>query len=129
LEVSAWLVAVTVRVCPAVIVGGAVYKPVRSIVPAPEGVTDQVTGSFAENCCVCPSYSVALVGVTLRTGNNVTVAEADFVVSAVLVAVMVTDCCVVIVAGAVYNPVLLIVPAPDGLTVHVTAWLAVNCCV
>ena len=61
---------------------------------------------------------------------------ADLVVSAVLFAVIVTVCCAVIVAGAVYNPAALIVPAPvAGLTVHVTpgvqpfATADVNCCV
>ena len=60
-------------------------------------------------------------------------ALADFVVSATLVAVTITLCCVVRVAGAVYNPVLLIVPT-FGLSVQVTAvfpdpplTVAVNC--
>ena len=55
---------------------------------------------------------------------------------AALVAVIVTVCTVATVAGAVYNPLVLIVPAPvAGLIVHVTAVLlvlltvAANCCV
>jgi hypothetical protein len=68
-------------------------------------------------------------------GINVTLAEADWVVFAWLVAVIVTVCCVVIVAGAVYRPDELIVPIFVGLIVQVTAVLyefvtvAVNCCV
>ena len=61
----------------------------------------------------------------------VAVAVAD--AFAWLVAVTVTACCVVTVAGAVYNPVALTLPAPDS--VHVTAVLlafttvALSCCV
>ena len=50
-----------------------------------------------------------------------------------LFAVTVTDCWLVMVAGAVYNPVVLMVPVPAGLIVQVTAVLllldtvAVNC--
>ncbi len=63
------------------------------------------------------------------------VAEALFVLSATLVAVTVTVCCALIVAGAVYKPVLLILPVPLGLMLHVTAVFGVlitmvlNCCV
>ena len=63
-----------------------------------------------------------------------TVAVAEMLVSATLVARTVTVCGVAIVAGAVYNPVLEIVPVP-GLNDHVTAVLvafatvAENCCV
>jgi hypothetical protein len=53
-----------------------------------------------------------------------------------LVAVTITVCAVATVAGAVYSPLLLIVPAPvAGLIVHATevfvvfATAAVNCCV
>ena len=52
------------------------------------------------------------------------------------VAVMVKVCCVVMLAGAVYSPVALIVPAPEeGLSVQVTvvlplfATVAVSCSV
>ena len=67
------------------------------------------------------------------TAFRVTVAVADFVVSTTLVAVMVMVCVEVIVAGAVYKPVLLKVPT-EGLMLQVTAVLlvpvtvAVNCC-
>ena len=82
-------------------------------------------------------------GVTLTDGgfSSVTVAEADLVGSARLVAVTVIVCCgkpgvwVVGKGGDVYKPVGLIVPTPAGLIVHVTAvllafaTLARNCCV
>jgi len=66
----------------------------------------------------------------------VIVAVPIAVLLAALVAVTVTVCAVVTVAGAAYSPLLLIVPAPvAGLSVHVTAvfvllvTVAVNCCV
>jgi hypothetical protein len=79
---------------------------------------------------------VAVAGLTLTLigGVNVTVAEAVAAVFAWLVAVTVMVCCVPMLAGAVYRPEELIVPAPDeGLIDHVTAVLlvfetvAVNC--
>jgi hypothetical protein len=72
-------------------------------------------------------------GITGAGVNRLSVAEADWVVSAWLVAVIVTDSCVEIVAGAEYRPDELIVPVPAGLIVQVTAVLlvlftiAVNC--
>jgi hypothetical protein len=69
---------------------------------------------------------------TAAVGMRVTVAVADFVVSAVDFAVTVTVCCVVQVLGAVYMPAAEIVPV-EGLTDQVTAVLlvlltvAVNC--
>ena len=72
-----------------------------------------------------------MVGVVF--GIRVTVAKADLLVSAWLVAVTVTVCCAEIVAGAVYSPDALTVPTPAGLIVQVTAVLlvfvtvAVNC--
>jgi hypothetical protein len=63
---------------------------------------------------------------------NATVAVADFVVSAALVAVTVTELEPETVAGAVYSPLAEIVPI-DGFSVHVTAVFpvlateAVNC--
>ena len=55
------------------------------------------------NCCVCAAKSVAVAGatVTITGGFNVTVAVADLVVSAVLVAFIVTVFCVAIEGGAV----------------------------
>src|SRR4029079_17820076 len=114
-------------------VAGAVYSPAASIVPTPvAGVIAHVTAVFAalatvaENCCVCPPYSVAVGGATVTDtgGLNVTVAVPVFVPSATLVAVIVTDCCVETVAGAVYNPAALIVPTPAGAIAHVTAVFA-----
>ena len=137
--VSAWLVAVTVAVCSLAIVEGAEYKPLALTVPAP--LTVHVTAvllvlvTVAANCCVWLPYSVVVVGLTLTAtgGISVTVAAADFALSAWLVAVTVAVCWLAIMVGAVYRPLALTVPAP--LTVHVTAVLvvfvtvAVNCCV
>ena len=73
----------------------------------------------------------------VRTGwktRRLTVAVADLLLSATLVALTVTVCGVVTLAGAVYSPVLEIVPTL-GLTDHVTAvfgafaTVAENCCV
>jgi hypothetical protein len=67
-------------------------------------------------------------------GCKVIVALTDLVPSATLVAVTITVCCTVMVAGAVYNPAVLMVPTL-GFTLHVTAvfpnpvTVAVNCCV
>jgi hypothetical protein len=130
-------VAVTVTVCCAATVAGAVYKPPLVIVPAPvAGVIVHVTAWFAVNCCVPPPYNDTVAGVAATGGSRVMAAAADFVPSAWLVAVTVTVRCALTVAGAVYNPAELIVPAPvTGLKVHVTAafaafvTVAVNCCV
>jgi hypothetical protein len=69
---------------------------------------DQVTAVFevlvtvAVNCCVWEAASAAVPGLrATATGVSVTVLEADFVVSAWLVAVTVTVCCVVMLEGAV----------------------------
>lgn len=126
--VSATLVALTVTVVCALTVAGAVYKPVALIDPVVAGVIVQVTFVFARlvtvavNCCVAPCPIVAVVGatVTVPGGFSVTVAAADFVESATLVARTVTVVCDAIVAGAVYKPVALTVPVPAGVTVHVT---------
>src|SRR5438045_296193 len=91
---SAALVAATVYV-PAV--AGAVYRPLLEIVPP---VADQVIAvlvvpvTVAVNCWVAPVCTDADVGLMLTaTGGGgtvaVTVAEADFVVSATLVALTV----------------------------------------
>ena len=106
---SATLVAFTVIVCCAVMLAGAVYSPAVVMAPAPPVFIDQVTAMLlafatdAVNCCVCEAVKAAVAGVTLTAtgGNSVIVAVADFVLSAWLVAVRVTNCCVVIVAGAV----------------------------
>jgi hypothetical protein len=121
LVVSAWMVAITVTVSWLAMVGGAVYSPVASIVPTPEGSTVHVTVWFDVNCCVWPPYNIAVDGVTVNNGNTVSVAVTDLDVSAWLVAVIVTVCGVAALAGAVYIPVASMVPAPEGLTAHVTA--------
>ena len=47
LDVSAWLIAVTVTICGDPMMAGAVYKPELPIVPAPlVGLIDQVTAVF-----------------------------------------------------------------------------------
>ena len=69
---------------------------------------------------------------TVTGGISVTVADAETVGSAWLVAVTVTVCCEVMLDGAVYKPEELMVPTA-GLTDQVTAVLlafdtvAVNC--
>src|SRR5271165_6898190 len=86
------------------------------------------------NCCWPLAVSVTDEGLTdAATGASVTAALADLVVSAALVAVMVTVCEEEIVAGAVYKPLADSVPT-GGLMLQVTAVLlvpvtvAVNCC-
>jgi hypothetical protein len=70
--------------------------------------------------------------VTCTEGTTVTPAVAFLLVSATLVAVTVTVCGLLSVAGAVYRPPLEIIPTA-GLTDHVTAVFvvpvttAVNC--
>jgi hypothetical protein len=120
------LVAVTVTVCPLSTQLGAVYSPLPSMLPTLDGEIDQVTPTLAVNCCVWLAESVTVLGVMVTPPDGVKVIEAmaDFVVSAWLVAVIVTVCCVETVAGAVYRPALLIVPAPvAGEMLQVTAVL------
>ena len=70
----------------------------------------------------------------LEVACRLTAAVAALVLSAELVAVTVTVCADVIDAGAVYRPLVEMVPT-DGLIAHVTAVFedpeteAVNCCV
>jgi hypothetical protein len=100
--------------------------------------------TLAENCCVRPVVTVAVLGLTVTTtaGGAVTVTTAvpDFVESACEVAMTVTVPPVGTVVGAVYSPDALIVPmlaalAEVLLTCQVTAvfvvpeTVAVNCCV
>jgi multidrug efflux pump subunit AcrB len=134
---------VIVTVCCVATVAGAVYSPAVEIVPVPAGLMDHVTAvllvfvTVAENCCVWLAYKLAVVGVRLTAigGIKVTVAEAAEVPFCWLVAVTVTGCFVVMLAGAVYSPVALMLPVPAGLIDHVTAVLllfvtvAENCCV
>jgi hypothetical protein len=73
------------------------------------GFSDQVTAVFevfatvAVNAWACEDVRVTLPGVnaTLTGGTSVTLALADFVEFATLVAVTVTVCALVIEAGAV----------------------------
>jgi hypothetical protein len=141
---SASLVAVAV--CePAV--AGAVYSPVAEIVPTVESPpvipsTDHCTPvsvvpvTVAVNCFVVLTVTLAAVGLMLTlTSVTVTAALAVLVESASLVAVTV---CEPAVAGAVYSPLVEMVPAvelPPGTpsTDHCTPVLvvpvtvAVNC--
>src|SRR5437868_13255290 len=90
----------------------------------------------ARNCCVSPAVRLAVLGLTATAtvGLRLIVAVSDLVLSATLVARTVAVCAVGIEAGAVYSPLVLIVPAP-AITAQVTAVLlvpvtdAVNCCV
>lgn len=133
---------------------GAVYKPVELTVPqlaaTVQPVTLHVTAvllsvevTVGVNCWVPPAGTLALRGeieIVTVGAVSVTVALPTLVVSACEVAVMT---CVMLagkIVGAVYRPVVLIVPMfalPPcvPLTAHVTAVLvepvtvAVNCCV
>ena len=130
---------------------GAVYIPVPSIVPQvapaqPAPLTPQVTlesiafCTLTVNCCAAPMFTAGFGGDTVKmtAASMETVAASDFVVSAAEVAFTVTDSGVGTFAGAVYNPVLLMVPQPAPLhpvpeSVQVTFLLvefvivAVNC--
>lgn len=79
------------------------------------------------SCAVWPLFSAMVAGLTVTAteGSSVIVVDEDAVVSARLVAVTVTVCAVVMVAGAVYRSDVLIEPTPTGLIDHVTALLAV----
>src|SRR5580698_6061810 len=76
-----------------------------------------------------------LVTGTPWPGASVIVAVTEFVGFAWLVAVRVTVCSVVMLAGAVYRPAALTLPTPAGFNDQVTAVLiafftvATNCCV
>ena len=76
--------------------------------------------TVATKVCVAPPYTEAVGGFTVTEtgGERLTVAAADLVVSAVLVAVTVTVCADVIVFGAVYTPEALMEPL-EGLMVQV----------
>ena len=137
------LVAVTVTFEDVleVMVGGAVYRPELSIVPTC-GLMDHVTlavafCNVAANCCVWLFVKVTAAGATVTDtgggGCRVTVAEADLAGSSRLVAVTVTFVLVVIVEGAVYNPLPSMLPC-CGLIDQVTPAVeftttALNCCV
>ena len=150
---SAFDVAVTVTCAGLGTAAGAVKRPVAEMVPqvAPEQPAPlrlHVTAVFVVpvtadvNCWVFPATTCAVLGdmVIATGGATVTVAEADFVVSATDVAVTVTSAGLGIAAGAVYRPPVEIVPhvapeQPAPLRLHVTLVLdepptvAMNCCV
>jgi len=152
LVVSACDVALTLTTAGVVTIAGAVYKPPAEIVPQPEPEqpavpeTLHVTDVFAlpvtraENCREADGATLAEVGeiVTVTTGTTVTVALADFVVSACDVAVTEKKGGFGGTAGAVNNPEEFTVPQvlpaqPVPVIVHVTEVLAepvtvaVNC--
>jgi hypothetical protein len=116
-------------------VPGAVYRPPLEIVPP---LADQLTAvlelpvTVAVNCCEAPSCKDTELGATdTATGGaevTVTVAVADLLLSATLVAVTVK---VPAVLGAVYSPLEETVPAlVDQLTAVLapfTITVAVNC--
>ena len=93
--------------------------------------------TVAVNCALCDAVRAALTGLTptltlrLAAGVSTTVALADFEPSATLVAVMVTDCVVLIAEGAVYKPFARL--PNEGLMDQMTevfalpVTLAVNC--
>ena len=100
-----------------------------------------VLATEAVNCCLAPVRTRAVGGVTdtATGGITVTVAVADFAVSAADVAVTNTCAGVGTVDGAVYRPVEDTTPQaaplqPDPLTLQVTAVFVVfrtvawNCC-
>ena len=104
---SAALTAVTVTEVADETVAGAEYRPALEIVPT-AGLTDQVTAAFVVpvtvtvNCRVCEAAKLAVDGLTVicTGGTTVTLAVAFLLVSATLVAVTVTVCGLVSVAGA-----------------------------
>ena len=107
-------VAVIVIICVAATVDGEVYRPVVSICPT-LGLIDHVTALLLEPVTValnCSAFGVVRLGkggviTTLMDaaggeggGCRLTVAVADFVPSATLVAVIVTVCAAAMLAGA-----------------------------
>jgi hypothetical protein len=135
--VSAMLLAVTVAVVVALTLG-AVNSPLLETLPM---FADQVTDVFevlvtvATNCCVPTDWMLAETGdtetLTVADGFTVTLACADFVVSATLVAFTVIVV-VVVTLGAVNKPLLEIVPpvaAQVTLVFDVLLTMAPNCCV
>ena len=105
---SAWLVAMTLTVCP-LSVAGAVYRPVAPIEPKPTGLSDHVTAvlvafvTVAVNCWVPPVGNDATPGetVTATGGIRVIVAFTGVEFAPSVVAETVIVCCVSMVAGAV----------------------------
>jgi hypothetical protein len=146
---------VTLSPLPSDFVGtpeGATYNPVDDMnptvwLPPATPLTCQVTEVFGDplteavNCWLPKLGTVTVLGETLTPPEDVvlvtvTVADADFVVSACDIAVTVTGEALGTAEGAVYKPVLEMLPFVDPpATLHVTPVLdvpvtvAVNCCV
>ncbi len=92
------------------------------VVIEPAAALQEVTLD-AENCCFAPRRRVAVAGAIVKRGSNVTVAVA---LPPGPVAVIVSVPLGVIVAGAVYRPAAVIVPAS---ALHAVTLLAENCSV
>jgi hypothetical protein len=146
-------VVVTLSPLPFDFVGtppGATYNPLVETnptvwLPPATPFTSQVTAVLAApfivavNCCVPKFATVAAPGDTLTIlmlAVTVTVADPDFVESACEAAITVTAAGVGTVAGALYSPLLEMLPfAVPPFTLQVTAvfvvplTVAVNCCV
>jgi len=126
---SATLVARTVTEVAALTEIGDVYHPAALIAPGPETMLHVTPAglagvSVATNCCTCEGYIADPAPTETVIGNSVTVADADLLALATLVAVTTTVCCEEMGVGGVYTPELLTVPTA-GLTNHVTAVLLV----
>jgi len=113
-------VAVTVTLLLAGMVAGAVYKPVALTVPA---VAVHMVAPEDVNCWVAPRFSETLVGEMCWALGSTRVTEADADPPGP-VAVTVTWSEAGMVAGAVYSPVLLTIPA---VAVQEVAPEEVNC--
>ena len=115
-------VAVTVTAVEAGMVAGAVYRPAEEMVPA---VAVQLVAPAEVNCCDCPNVTEAEVGeMTCGVcGTRVTEALAE---PPGPVAVTVTNVEAGMVAGPVYKPAEVMVPA---VAAQLAAPAEVNCCV
>src|SRR5262249_41659027 len=92
-----------------------------------------LSATVSVNTCSRPLPLAGATALSAIRFTSVTVADADLLESATLVAVTVTLVCDPIVAGAVYTPLLLTLPTPEGLDDQVTTVLtlystvALNC--
>jgi hypothetical protein len=111
---SATLWAVIVTVCGVRILDGAVYSPPEESAPT-AGLIDQVTPALlapktvAVNCCVPEGPRPTLDGLRdiVSAWRSVTIADAAFEGSAMLVEVIVTLWVVGAVLGAIYVNVVV----------------------
>ena len=123
------LAAVTVTVCGAAIVEGAVYRPVEEIVPT-GGLIDHVTPALpapetvAANCCMPDGPRLIEDGLseTVTAWGSVITAAAVSDGFAMEAAVIVTVCVVGAVLGATYTALVapLARPPKAGLKDQVT---------